>query len=236
MLCLGGCLEAADEDTDTSITQESFGGDLGNVVGTFIASNTTVGGTNQHQPTCATSTAPDMSYSWTAPSTGSFTFTTTPTPPTGSFDTILQVRDFTSGASLGCNDDSAGTALSTVAVNLTIGQTVRIVVDGFASGSGPFRLSILGAGGATGRNYACGYALPGFGCNNGKASTSLLAADMTAAVAACRIAQPANLPDFCHVRDRDGFAASNQAQCIAAAGSWRPLNNCCNFRGSTSCP
>jgi len=235
LLSLVGCLEAGDDETDTRV-QESFGGDLGSVVGTFIASNNTAGGTNEHQPTCATSSAPDLSYSWTAPSTGTFTFTTGPTPLTGSFDTILQIRDFSSGASLGCNDDSGGNTLSTVTIPLTIGRTVRIVVDGFANSSGGFRLSILGNGGAPGRTYACGYAASGFGCNNGRASTAVLAASMTAAIASCHIAQPANLPDFCYVLDRDGFSPSNEAQCIAAAGSWRPRNNCCNFFGSASCP
>ncbi len=109
-------------------------------------------------------------------------------------------------------------------------------MDGFGSTSGGFRLSIFGNGGAPGRNYACGYALPGFGCNNGRASTTVLAADMTAAIASCHIAQPANLPDFCHVLDRDGAAPSDQAQCTAAGGSWRPRSSCCNFFGSTSGP
>ena len=235
LLCLGGCLEPGGDTDSASVEQASFGGTLGSVVGNPVASNNTAGLSNDHQPTCASSAAPDLGYAWTAPATGSYTFSTVSTLAI-TFDTILEIRDFSTGVSLGCNDDSGGTLQSTVTVSLSIGQTVRIVVDGFGGNSGPFRLSIAGTGGAVGRNYACGYALPGFGCNNGRASTSVTAADMTAAVAACHIAQPPNLPDFCYVLDRDGTAPTDAAQCAAAAGSWRPNNSCCNFFGSTSCP
>jgi hypothetical protein len=97
-------------------------------------------------------------------------------------------------------------------------------------------LSINGAGGTGGRSYRCGYALAGFGCNNGRANTLIAAADMTAAISACHIAQPPNLPDFCYVLDADGAAPTDASQCAAAGGSWRPGNSCCNFFGSTSCP
>ena len=237
---LSGCLGASeegglDESEVGAVAQDSFGGALGSVIGSPVASNNTAGLTNEHTPTCVSSTAPDLSYAWTAPATGTYTFTTVSSLG-ASFDTVLQLRDFATGASLGCNDDSAGTLQSTVSASLAIGATIRIVVDGFSTASGPFRLSISGPPGGTGRNYTCGYALPGFGCNNGRASTTLLAADMTAAISACHIAQPPNLPDFCYVLDRDGAAPSDASQCAAAGGSWRPGNSCCNFFGSVSCP
>lgn len=235
VLCLGDCLQPDSGDSSASIEQASFGGNLGSVVGNPVASNNTTGLSNDDTPTCAPSSAPDLAYVWTAPSTGTYTFSTVATLVT-TFDTVLQIRDFTTGAPLGCNDDSSGTLQSTVSVNLSIGQAIKIVVDGFGSNSGPFRLSIAGAGGAVGRNYLCGYALPGFGCNNGRASTGVVVADMTAAVSACHIAQPPNLPDFCYVLDRDGTAATDASQCAAAGGSWRPGNSCCNFLGSVSCP
>lgn len=233
---LGACLDGSDDgDNNASIEQASFGGSLGSVIGNPVASNSTSGLVNEHQPTCAPSSAPDLAYAWTAPSSGTYTFSTVSSLAT-TFDTILQIRDFNTGASLGCNDDSGGTFQSTVSVNLSIGQAIRIVVDGYNTSNGPFRLSIAGNGGAVGRNYACGYALAGYGCNNGRASTVVVAADMTAAISACRIAQPPNLPDYCFVLDRDGTAATDQSQCVAGGGSWRPNNSCCNFFGSTSCP
>jgi hypothetical protein len=236
LLGLSGCLEPGSDDRSASVEQASFGGNLGSVVGNPVASNNTAGLTNEHQPTCVvSSSAPDLAYAWTAPATGTYTFSTV-APLITTFDTILEIRNFDTGASLGCNDDSSGTLQSTVSVNLTIGQTIRIVVDGFGTSSGPFRLSIMGISGAVGRNYACGYALSGFGCNNGRASTAVVAADMTAAIAACHIAQPANLPDFCYVLDKDGTASTDQNECVAAGESWRPNNSCCNFFGTTSCP
>jgi len=235
LLCLGGCLEPGSDEDSVQVEQASFGGALGSIVGNPVASNNTTGLTNDNQPTCASSNAPDLGYSWTAPSSGTFTFSTVNTLTT-TYDTVLDIRDFNTGISLGCNDDSSGTLQSTVSLNLTIGQTLRIVVDGFGTASGPFRLSIAGNGGAVGRNYSCGYALAGFGCNNGRASTTVVSANMTAAISACHIAQPPNLPDFCYVLDRDGLAATDASQCGTAGGSWRPGNNCCNFFGSTSCP
>ncbi len=235
LLCLVGCMEPDSDDNTGSIQQASFGGALGSVVGNPVASNNTTGLTNEHQPTCVSSSAPDLAYSWTAPSTGTYTFSTVSSLAT-TYDTVLELRDFNTGASLGCNDDSNGTLQSTVSVALSIGRTVKIVVDGFGASSGPFQLSITGSGGAVGRNYRCGYALQGYGCNNGRASTLIVAADMTAAVAACYIAQPPNLADYCYVLDRDGTAPTDASQCVAAGGSWRPNNSCCNFLGSTSCP
>jgi hypothetical protein len=233
----GGCVDSGDNNNLSTAEQASFGEALGSVVGNPVASNNTAGLVNDHQPTCAPSSAPDLSYVWTSPATGTYTFSTVGSSATTSpFDTILEVRNFNTGGSLGCNDDSAGTLQSTVSVNLTIGQAVKIVVDGYSTSSGTFRLSIAGAGGAIGRNYVCGYALAGYGCNNGRASTAIVAADMTAAISACHIAQPPNLPDFCLVLDRDGTAPTDQSLCVAGGGSWRPTNSCCNFFGSTSCP
>lgn len=88
----------------------------------------------------------------------------------------------------------------------------------------------------TSRRYLCGYALPGFGCNNGRSHTVLDAVDMTSAITACHVAQPADRPDFCLVLDQTGTAATDERQCTAAGGSWRPASVCCNFLGSVSCP
>lgn len=84
--------------------------------------------------------------------------------------------------------------------------------------------------------YRCGYALPGYGCDNGRGSIIITAANLTSAVSACRASQPSNLPDFCYVRNINAGAASDPSQCAMAGGSWRPASNCCNYRGSVSCP
>jgi hypothetical protein len=86
------------------------------------------------------------------------------------------------------------------------------------------------------RNYVCGYALPGFGCNNGRNHAFVTASDMTTAIAACHDAQLPGYTDFCYVADADGPAATDASSCSAASASWRPGNSCCNFNGTSSCP
>ena len=175
------------------------------------------------------SAAVDMAYTWTAPSAGNYTFNTLGS----SFDTILEIREYNTGASLGCNDDSNGTLQSTVSASLAAGQTVMIVVDGYGTASGPFELNIEGS---AARNYTCGYALPGYGCDNGRNHAFVRSADMTAAIAACHAAQLTGYTDFCYVIDTDGATSTDVSECSAAPATWRSGNSCCNFRGTKSCP
>lgn len=233
-LGLAGCVASAGDD-EASVEQASFGANLGSVVGSPVATGGTAGATNDNRPSCSTSsTAPDMAYFWSAPATGTYTFSTVTSR--ASFDTVLEVRDVATGVSLGCNDDSAGTLQSTVSLGMTSGQVVRVIIDGFGNASGAYILSISGDPGANAPLYTCGYALPGFDCNNGKSSLRVNAADMTTAVTACHLAQPADRPDFCYVIDSVGTAPSDASQCAAVGGSWRAGNSCCNFFGTTSCP
>jgi C1q domain-containing protein len=90
--------------------------------------------------------------------------------------------------------------------------------------------------GETGRAYTCGYAAPGNRCDDGRSSTTIFAADMASAIAACHAADQAAMKDFCYVKDRDGTAPTDASQCSAASASWRPANSCCNFMGTASCP
>jgi hypothetical protein len=86
------------------------------------------------------------------------------------------------------------------------------------------------------RSYTCGYAMSGYNCNNGRNHAFVTAVDMTAAIAACHAAQLSGYPDFCYVIDSSGGTSSDITQCTAASGSWRSGNNCCNFKGTLSCP
>ncbi|HWU88700.1 MAG TPA: hypothetical protein VN253_15645 [Kofleriaceae bacterium] len=222
--------DSTDEEATTNVEQFTFGGDLGVALGSPVTTNSTTNRTNDYKPTCVSnSSAPDMSYTWTAPSAGTFTFTTLGS----SFDTVLEVRQYNTGASLGCNDDSNSTLQSAVSVSLSAGQTVIIVVDGYGSANGTFQLNINGS---SGRHYTCGYAIAGYGCNNGRNHAFVITLDMATAVPACRSVQPGSYPDFCYVIDGDGAVPSDVTQCQAAGGSWRSGNNCCNFMGSLSCP
>lgn len=144
MLFLGGCLQAADSGENTkSLEQFTFLGDLGVALGSPVATSHTAGLTNDYTPSCVGGSAPDASYTWTAPSSGSYTFSTAGS----SFDTVLEIRRINTLASLGCNDDSNGTLQSAVSVSLLAGDTVVVVVDGFGSATGPFQLNITAGGG-----------------------------------------------------------------------------------------
>jgi hypothetical protein len=134
-----GCAVTPDDVGDTSsVEQQTFIGDLGNSQGTPVTTGNTMGRTNDFIPTCVVSSrAPDVTYTWTAPFNGTFTFTTT-----GSlYDTVLELRAFNTLASLGCNDDN-GTLQSTVIASLPVGQTILVVVDGFSTDAGSYRVNI----------------------------------------------------------------------------------------------
>jgi hypothetical protein len=90
----------------------------------------------------------------------------------------------------------------------------------------------------TGRMYRCGYATPGNNCDNRRRSHPLVTRDMTAAIAACKKQKQKQKQklDFCYVKDDDGLADTDESQCRAASGSWRPDSNCCQFRGRLGCP
>lgn len=112
--------------------------DLGSALGMGVTQGSTCGGGNNAQPSCASSTAEDRRFTWTAPSTGSFTFTTAGS----SYDTLLLLQDAFTQAPLGCNDDSNGTLQSSVTANLSAGQQIQIAVDGYGSNCGNFKLNI----------------------------------------------------------------------------------------------
>lgn len=131
----GGSADEGDTEYRTyegAISNPSFG--------LPVRTGTTAGKTNEFTPSCGYSTtAPDVSYTWTAPSSGSFVFST----KGSSYDTILHVRSFTNSAqTLGCNDNTLGSLQSSVSLDLSQGTTIIIVVDGYASQAGSFKLNI----------------------------------------------------------------------------------------------
>ena len=112
--------------------------DLGSVV-PVIVSGTTVGALNLYTGSCGGGTAPEHSYSFTAPAAATYTFSTAGS----SLDTVLYVRSATcNGPQLGCNDDTPPGQTSRVTVALAAGQTVVVVVDGFGANSGTYSLSV----------------------------------------------------------------------------------------------
>lgn len=88
---------------------------------------------------CRSDSGPEVTYGFTAPATALYTFDTFGS----SFDTVLHVHKGTcSGESVACNDDTSGRQ-SQVKVMLGEGETVVVVVDGYAAvASGAFELNV----------------------------------------------------------------------------------------------
>jgi hypothetical protein len=120
--------------------------------GTFTG---TTAGASQFSGSCAgttTGVSPELIYSWTPDASGTATVDTCHATDTG-FDTVLFARSPScsgGGASLACNDDSAGCATaigergSRVSFQVNAGQTYFLVVDGYGGDSGNFRLNVAG--------------------------------------------------------------------------------------------
>ncbi len=129
-----------DEQELGSLQQKTYGAYLGQVVGPSIASTNTCGLSSDFNPSCGFSKgASDIAYTWTAPWTANYTFTT----QGSNFDTILEVRPYNNSTqSFGCNDDSNGTIQSSVTTSLSAGQTVLIITDGYGSACGDVKINI----------------------------------------------------------------------------------------------
>jgi hypothetical protein len=134
-----GCAVAPDDQGDTSsVEQLTYVGDLGGSLGTPVTTGNTIGLTQDFIPSCVTfSVAPQAVHTWTAPASGTFTFTTAGS----NYDTVLELLVFNTLASLGCNDDSGGLQ-SSVTAAVTAGQTLLVVVGGFFEDAGQFRVNI----------------------------------------------------------------------------------------------
>jgi hypothetical protein len=118
--------------------------DLGSAVGFPVHVGDTRGLTDDAQ-TCEGDGMGDISFLWTAPSSGRFRFDTCGS----SYDTALSARmDDCGGAQIACNDDANacgnGSLQSRILLDLTAGQRVILIVDGFSGsdGEGPFVLNI----------------------------------------------------------------------------------------------
>jgi len=103
-------------------------------------SGSTVGFPNEMAGTCGGGSAPETTYTFTAPADGTYIFDTNGS----TFDTVLYVLNGAScaGPQLDCDDDGGNNSQSLAEVVLAEGQTVTIVVDGDSMNSGDFTLNI----------------------------------------------------------------------------------------------
>ncbi len=148
----GLCADSVDNDADgdTDCADSDCAGDpacvscpdtdLGSATGSPVQTGSTVGAGADLTGSCSSGSAgaEDLAFSWTAPSNGTYTFDTD-----GSiYDTVLYVLDGTcSGAEIACDDDSGAGTQSSITLNLSAGQTVIVVVDGYG-GAGDFVLNV----------------------------------------------------------------------------------------------
>ena len=133
-------MEGDIEESDVESVSHALS--LGAALGHSLASGSTCGLNNSVTPICAISTASDMTYEWTAPSAGTFTFTTTGSGT--NFNTALQVASYTSPSTIvGCNDNVSSTNdRSSLSLSLSSGTKLLVEIDGHASLCGNYQLGI----------------------------------------------------------------------------------------------
>lgn len=103
----------------------------------FMHTGTTGGMVNDSTPSCTYSNSPDVALAFTAPVDGNYAFDTDGT----GWDTALYLYNGCGGGELTCNDDAIGLQ-SRVTASMTAGQTVIIVVDGYGTNGGNYRLNV----------------------------------------------------------------------------------------------
>lgn len=111
-------------------------------MGSPVDVGSTEGLSDELDPGCASSSAGEVSYAWTAPAAGTYVFST----EGSAFDTVLYVLDggCDSGSVLACDDNGGWFSFSSkLQLSLSMGQTVTIVIDGRSVQEGPYQLNIL---------------------------------------------------------------------------------------------
>lgn len=108
------------------------GYDLGIATGIAVVSGTNVGEVDDSDGSCATTTGgEDVSFLWTAPETGTYTFSTAGS----NYDTILYVADSCIGEELDCNDDAdfnAGvTSSEVIDIFVAEGDSIVVTIDAY---------------------------------------------------------------------------------------------------------
>jgi hypothetical protein len=101
-----------------------------------------LGAADNSVSSCNANPGSDTTYTFTAPSAGTYTIDTIGT----GLDTVLYVLDSCGGLELACNDDidvTTGDFQSELQVTLSAGQTVIVVVDSYNNwASGPYLLNV----------------------------------------------------------------------------------------------
>lgn len=148
---VGRCTDSIDNDTDGDVdcvdpdcgcdaacaapAEACPGMDLGSATGVVVFSTTLPSAAAwclASPPGCASARGSSAAYVWTAPSAGTYTFSTGPGSGMG-FDTVLQVLSSCSGPELACNDDDGVGFQSSATAVLAGGQSVIVRVRAYAA-------------------------------------------------------------------------------------------------------
>ena len=112
--------------------------DLGSADVVSVTGSTS--GASSWSGSCGGTGAPEATYRYTAAKAGPYVIDTAGS----SLNTVLYVRYGSClGLELACNDDFNGTPQSQVSLNLAMGQSISIFVDGSGAASGSFMLHII---------------------------------------------------------------------------------------------
>ena len=118
-------------------------GDLGTRIGSPVATYAYISSaSNQWSVSCNGGSSRDIAYVWTVPETGSYSFGT----GGSNFDTVLQIRHFSSTSSvMGCNDDHGSGLQSKITLTgLVKGVKLLIIIESYAGEYGNLaRLNIV---------------------------------------------------------------------------------------------
>ncbi|MFP2930654.1 hypothetical protein ACLESO_36740 [Pyxidicoccus sp. 3LG] len=203
--------------------------------GAPVVSGNTYGGVNDFSPptSCASSVGgPEISFKWTVPATGNYTLSTE-IP----LDSVLHVYtwDNTTATDLkGCNDEAPGSVYkSSLNLNLTAGQVLRIIVDSYeppTSRSGAFSLNIVPNFVICPQQSACQL---GNGVWNSDANGSSCVYQNATMGTACNDGQACTVNDVCNGSGQCAGQAkvcnSRPGQCYAFNGTCNPSNGACEY-------
>ncbi|MGE3545423.1 MAG: hypothetical protein AB7L28_15905, partial [Kofleriaceae bacterium] len=132
-----GCASAAG-GSEVFCMQETDGTAL---MTTAQVMGTTAAKTNNLNPTCKASTAPDVTYALSLP----VPVVTLVIDTIGSsYDSILHIHDANCGPELACDDDAGGSLTSKVTMTNVAPGNYAIVVDGYNVNAGMFKLNVKG--------------------------------------------------------------------------------------------
>jgi hypothetical protein len=140
LACAGDCTF----DTSKCVAAPCEDEDIGSAIGPAVSVGNTFGADNDLDASCGGMGGEDQTIRFTAPADGTYVFDTF-----GSgFDTKISLfGNCDVGSEIDCNDDVAmGNLLSLVQLDMTMGESVLIVIDGFDGEFGDYVLNITQPG------------------------------------------------------------------------------------------